>query len=372
MTGAGARTHSGLAWLAAAGKTQAMPTPFPAIDLDVMDRNIALMQAFFHGKSARLRPHVKTHKSTAIARMQVDAGANGVTCSTTDEVAAMVAAGITDVLLANVVTDTIRLQSLAASAARADVMVAVDSLEAAELLSGAVSAAGARIGVVIDFDIGMGRNGVVGMDEAERLTAAVVRLPGLRLRGVMAYEGHLVDVDDREMRARKVTDAWSPALALYQHLQAHYDLDVLTGGATSTYDIVAAFPNFSDIQAGTYVLMDTTYHHLTPEFEPAVAVIASVQTVRPGERVVVNAGAKRLSTDWGAPSLVGYASDFVYTAEEHTVFQLTGGDAPSVGDRVAIIPGHACTTMSMYRMAAGCRNGALEKVLEIDARDPLA
>lgn len=118
--------------------------------------------------------------------------------------------------------------------------------------------------------------------------------------------------------------------------------------------------------------MDSTYRSLAPEFAPALAVIATVQTVRPGERVVLNAGAKRISADWGSPELVGYASEFVYTAEEHTVFRLMGGNAPSVGDRVSIIPGHACTTMSMYRRAFACRGGELEKVFDIDARDPLA
>jgi D-serine deaminase-like pyridoxal phosphate-dependent protein len=169
-----------------------------------------------------------------------------------------------------------------------------------------------------------------------------------------------------------VHQAWAPPIAVYEKLAATYELDVLTGGATATYDTLAALPHVSDVQAGTYVLMDSTYRFLAPEFEPAMAVIATVQTVRPGERVVVNAGAKRISTDWGSPELAGYASAFVYSAEEHTVFRLTGGDTPSVGDRVAIIPGHACTTMSLYRRAFGCRSGELERVLEIDARDPLA
>jgi D-serine deaminase-like pyridoxal phosphate-dependent protein len=372
MTEAGSSASAGLSWLAAVATPDDIPTPYPAIDLSVMERNLAKMQAFFRGKSARLRPHVKTHKCTAIARMQVEAGANGVTCSTTDEVAAMVAGSIDDVLLANVVTDPIRLRSLASSAAKANVMVAIDSETSARLLSDAVSAAGANIGVLIDYDIGMGRNGVVGLGEAEKLAKTVARLPGLRLRGVMAYEGHLVDVADRKERDRKVGQAWAPPIAVYEKLAATYPLDVLTGGATATYDTLATLPHVTDVQAGTYVLMDTTYRSLAPEFEPALAVIATVQTVRPGERVVVNAGAKRISADWGSPELVGYASDFVYTAEEHTVFRLTGGDAPPVGDRVAIIPGHACTTMSMYRRAFACRSGELERVLEIDARDPLA
>jgi len=372
MTEASSSAAAELTWLAAVAALDDIPTPYPAIDLQVMERNLAKMQAFFRGKPARLRPHVKTHKCTAIARMQVEAGANGVTCSTTDEVAAMVAAGIDDVLLANVVTDPIRLRSLASSAAKANVMVAIDSETSARLLSDAVSAADASIGVLIDYDIGMGRNGVVGTDEAEMLAKIVARLPGLSLRGVMAYEGHLVDVADRKERDRKVGQAWAAPIAVYEKLAASFQLDVLTGGATATYDTLAALPHVSDIQAGTYVLMDTTYRSLAPEFEPALAVIATVQTVRPGERAVLNAGAKRISTDWGSPELVGYASEFVYTAEEHTVFRLTGADAPSAGDRVAIIPGHACTTMSMYRRAFACRSGELERVFELDARDPLA
>ena len=359
--------------LAHAPGGETYPTPFLAIDLDAMERNIAQMQGFFEGRTAGIRPHVKSHKSSAIARLQMEAGAVGVTCSTTDEVAAMVAAGVPDVLLANVVADSLRLASLAASARAGRVTVAVDSSASVAALARAAEAAGATIGVVIDFDIGMRRNGVPDVEDGLAVAEELTRANGLELRGVMAYEGHLVSIAERAERARAATDAFAGPIALLGELRRRgFDAPILTGGATATYDSSGVLPEMTDVQAGTYVLMDATYRKRVPEFETAIALIATVATVRRDGRIVLDAGAKRLATDLGKPELLGFEAEHSSTAEEHTMFQSLGGPLPSVGDRVAVLPAHVCTTMSMYGRALGFRAGALERLLEIDGRDPLA
>ena len=347
-------------------------TPYLGIDIAAMERNLRRMHGFFRGRQSRLRPHVKTHKCSAIARMQIASGATGLTCSTTDEVAAMSAAGIRDLLLANVVTDNVRLQNFAAVAREADVTAAVDSVESAALLAAAARHAGASIGVVIDCDIGMGRNGVADSDEGLRLAQQAEDL-GLPVRGVMAYEGHLVGITDRDERARAAVTAFALAREVFDRLRsAGFDISVFTGGATATYDSSGVGSHMTDVQAGTYVLMDNSYAQLTPEFEPAAAIVATVLTVRPAGRLVVNVGSKRISTDAGVPRLLGYPADFRYVAEEHTVFSLTGQAHPAVGELVALLPGHICTTMSMYSRVPACLDGAVQNVFEVDGRDPFA
>lgn len=349
------------------------PTPLLAIDLDTLEGNVARMAATFADRPGGVRPHVKTHKSTAIAQLQVAAHGCGLTCSTTDEVTAMVAAGIDDVLLANVVSDPARLRALASAARSATVTAAADSLAVVALLAREARAADVELGVVIERDIGMGRNGVTSTADGLRVAEAVAAEPHLALRGVMAYEGHLVDIEDRGERRRRSLHDMEAALELFAAVRADgHDAPIFTGSSTATYDATGLLPEMTDVQAGTYVLMDEVYHRLTPEFEPALAVVATVLTSRPDGTLVLDAGAKRLGVDWGVPLLVGFEAEHRYTAEEHTVFGLRDGRRPRVGERLAMLPGHACTTMSLHAVAHACRDGAVERPFAIDARDCVA
>lgn len=349
------------------------PTPLLAIDLDTFEGNIARMAAAFAGRAGGVRPHVKTHKSTAIARIQAEAHGRGLTCSTTDELNALVAAGIDDVLLANVVSDPLRLRALGAAARTATITAAADSLDVVRLLNGAARDADAEIGVVVERDIGMGRNGVTSTEEGLIVAEAVADSPHLRLRGVMAYEGHLVELEDRDERRRRALGDMEAALELYAAVRADgHDAPIFTGSSTATYDATGMLPEMTDAQTGTYVLMDEVYHRLTPEFEPALAVVATVLTSRPDGTLVLDAGAKRLGIDWGEPLLVGFDAEYRYTAEEHTVLGLRGGRRPRVGERLALLPGHACTTMSLHAVAHACRGGSVEQLFAIDARDHAA
>ena len=350
-----------------------LPTPFLVIDRRRMLANIARMQSAVRSIGTELRPHVKAHKSAAIARAQLEAGACGVTCSTTDEVAAMITGGIPDVLLANVTIDPSRLRSLATSASRATVTAAVDSPEAVSRLEAVAGDLEVNVNVVIDCDIGMKRNGVRDMDEAVQLAETIRGAPHLTLNGVMGYEGHVVDIRDREERARKAVDAVMTAVEIARELRRlGYNASVLTGGSSATYDSSGAIEEMSELQAGSYALMDADYRQLVPEFEPALIVVATVLTSAKDGSVVVDVGSKRHAVDCGTPELLGYAANHEYTAEEHTVYTVTNGSAPRVGERVAVLPGHGCSTMNMYRYAVVAEAGRAVDAYTIDARDPLA
>jgi len=368
----GAGPYPALAALAAV-ELPGQATPFAVVDLDAMERNIARMAGYFGERPAGLRPHFKHHKCSEIARLQIAAGAVGITCQTSDEAAAAVRAGIEDVLIASVVADRTRLAALARCAADARVTVAVDSAAAAGLAAEAAAREGVVLGVVVEYDIGMHRSGVASIPEAVALAEHVAALAGLELRGVMAYEGHLVKVADRDERAAAVRAAFAPMPELLEALREHgLEAGMVTGGATSTYDCAGSLAFMTDVEAGSYVLMDAAYAQLVPEFEPALAVIATVATSRPGRPLVVDAGSKRIGSEAGRPVLAGFPATHQATSEEHNRFVVEGARMPAVGDRVAIVPGHTCSTVALYRTLVGCRDGRRERVLEVDGRDPLA
>jgi D-threonine aldolase len=345
------------------------PTPFLVADLDAVDRNVDRMARFFAGADAGLRPHFKHHKCTELARAQVAAGAIGITCATPREAAVLVRAGIEDVLVANVVCDPARLASLAESARAGRVTIAVDSTTAVELAAAAAGRAGSTLGVVIEVDIGMRRSGVGSAAEALALARELQAREGLEYRGVMAYEGNLVGMEDPRARAAAVRASFEPIEALVASLaQEGLAPEIVTGGAASTYRTVCELPFMTEVQAGSYVFMDATYVDLAPEFEPALAVVTTVATARPGRPVVVDAGAKRMATDWGRPALAGFAAEHYATSEEHCRFTIDGS-LPGVGERVAVVPAHGCVTISMHDHVVGCRNGEPVSVLDIDGRD---
>ena len=361
-----------LAWLAEAAGSGEFATPFLAADLSLVERNIDEMARGFATGSRRLRPHMKAHKCSAVALMQMARGACGVTCATTDEAMAMIEAGIGDVLVANVVADPVRLRDLLGRVAESPstrATLVVDSHEALAFAADAATRAGAALGALVEIDIGMGRNGVRDVEEGLALADAIAASDVVEFRGVQAYEGHLVKLSDSDERRRRCIAAFVPALRLAEELAARGLCATITGGSTATWDAV---PEVAEVQAGTYVFMDATYGTRAPRFLPALAMIATVVTARTDGTVVCNAGSKSLATDLGTPQWVLGAAEHLYTSEEHLVLRLQDGPLPRVGDRVPILPGHACTTIAMNSRIVGCRDGQVEQILLIDGKEPVA
>jgi D-serine deaminase-like pyridoxal phosphate-dependent protein len=301
-----------------------LPTPALLVDGDALEDNIAVMAAVLPG--GRLRPHAKAHKCTGIARLQAAAGHRAFACATIRECEGMAAAGLgEDLLLANEVLDAARLGDLVRAGSR--VTVAVDSAETI-----AAAAAGGVPEVLIDVNVGMPRCGCAP-EEAGRL-AGQARAAGLTVRGVMGYEGHVVGVEDETARAQQCQTAMELLLV------AHADVggDVMSGGGTGTY---ACNTWASEIQAGSYALMDTAYGRLGLPFQQAVFVLATVISAS-RKYAVADAGLKTLGMDHGNPSIEG--STVWFCSDEHTTF------APPrrVGDKVRIIPAHVDPTMAYH------------------------
>lgn len=312
--------------------TADLQSPALLLDDDALQHNLATMATRLPGP--KLRPHVKAHKCTELAKQQAAHGHTNFTCATIREVEGMAAAGLgADLLLANEVADARRLGVVAEGGAR--VTLAVDS----EATISAAAKGGVRE-VVIDVNVGLPRCGCAPED-AGRL-ADLARTKGLSVRGVMGYEGHLMMVLDQVEQTARVESS------MKKLLQAHGDVggDLVSAGGTGTHR-VNEWAN--EIQAGSYALMDSQYGQHQFGFRQALFIEASVISVNePGGWFVADCGLKALGMDHGNPEMAGPGSVRFCSDEHVTVSIDPDGGAPSVGDRVRIVPAHCDPTVAYH------------------------
>jgi D-serine deaminase-like pyridoxal phosphate-dependent protein len=326
-----------------------LPTPALVIDADVLDANVATMAAALPG--SRLRPHVKAFKSTALARRLAEAGHRGFCAATPREILGLARAGLgDDLLLANEVVDPARLRAMADCGAR--VTVAVDSDATIE-----AAASNGIDEVLIDVAVGMPRCGCRPAD-AGRL-ADRARSRGLSVRGVMGYEGHLM-MEPAATKVAKVAD--SMELLLRAH--AAVGGDVVSGGGTGTY---AVNTWCTEIQAGSYTLMDTAYAAQGLPFGQALSLWLTVISVHPDGWCVGDGGLKALGMDHGDPSMDGHAVWFC--SDEHLTFSPDAGTPmPGVGERVRVWPAHVDPTVAYHERFHVVRGGQVVDEWPIDLR----
>lgn len=305
-----------------------LQTPALLVEQSLLQGNLDTMSEALPGP--RLRPHIKAHKCTALARAQAANGHANFTCATIREMEGMARAGLgTDLLLANEVLDTRRLGVLVDEGAR--ITVAVDSAETV-----AAAADGGVKEVLVDVNIGLPRCGCPP-GEAGRI-ADIARSRGLTVRGVMGYEGHLMMVQPEAERARMTEEA----LALLTAAAAEVGGEVISAGGTGTYAINSWA---TEIQAGSYALMDTAYATLGFPFAHALSVLATVVSVSAGW-AVADVGLKSLGMDHGNPTITDAAVWFC--SDEHTTFAPADGHAVRVGDRVRVLPAHIDPTVALH------------------------
>lgn len=304
-------------------KLAELATPALVVDAATLDANLRAMSAALPGP--RLRPHVKAHKCTALAKRQAALGHATFTCATIREVEGMAAAGLgADLLLANEVLDTRRLGRLDAR-----VTVAVDS----EATIAAAATGGVRE-VLVDVNVGLPRCGCAPEDAGRLADAA--RRRGLTVRGVMGYEGHLMLAPDRADRAKRTAEA----MALLARAHADVGGDVVSAGGTGTYDLNDVA---TEIQAGSYALLDTAYAKLEGPFVPALWIAATVISAN-ARFAVADCGLKALGMDHGNPDVDG--AKVWFCSDEHVTF---APETPlRVGDRVRVWPAHVDPTVAYH------------------------
>jgi D-serine deaminase-like pyridoxal phosphate-dependent protein len=308
-----------------------LSTPALLIDADALEHNLATMAAALPG--SRLRPHVKAHKCTSLAAAQRTHGHRSFTCATPREIIGMANAGLgDDLLLANETLDPARLGAMAALQDHAVVTVAVDSSETID----AAASAGLKY-VLIDVNVGLPRCGCKPSDAGHLADDA--RRRGLVVRGVMGYEGHLMAMSDRSEQRVKVRQAMEKLTVASLLVGA----DIISAGGTDTYDL---HDQVTEVQAGTYALMDTYYGGRGHPFRQACFVLATVIASNEGY-AVADAGLKTQGMDHGNPSIEGATVHFL--SDEHITF--TRQIRPTIGDRVKVIPAHIDPTMAMHEVA---------------------
>jgi D-serine deaminase-like pyridoxal phosphate-dependent protein len=353
-----------------------LSTPAVLVDVDALEHNLATMAARLPG--AQLRPHVKAHKSTALAQMQHRHGHNNFTCATVREMIGMAQAGLgDDLLLANEVLDVERLRSLAALQDRAMVTIAVDSDATVDV----AARAGIRH-VLIDVNIGLPRCGCAPGD-AGRL-ADLARSRGLNVRGVMGYEGHLMVSDDRAAQRHETLAAMQVLRAAANDVGGDMGDVVVSAGGTGNHDVHAEHlrdTGVTEVQAGSYALMDTYYSTLGLPFRQALSILGTVVSTQE-KWAVADVGLKSLGMDHGNPSIAGCKVWFC--SDEHVTFATEKKDAlagggpsaagqvraaqPTVGSRVRVIPAHVDPTMAMHEHCWLVRGDEVLEHLPIDLR----
>ena len=341
-------------------------TPALLVDLDAMERNLAKMAHFFSGPT-KLRPHYKNHKCPALAHRQLTAGAIGMTCATLSEAEALVANGITNILISSELAGDRKIARFIDLARQADVKAVVDNPKAIASLGAACRANECRAGVLVNVNVGQNRTGAP-LGELVRSLARKVLEEGLAFRGLMGYEGHVahqVEGTDKEAAYNLAMSALMNCRCLLEQNGIH--VEIVSTGGTGTHHLTPRFPAITEFQAGSYVLMDTEYVSTCKDFERALSVLCTVISRTGDERIVVDAGLKSISGEHGVPVVKtpGALRLRKLNAEHGIIDILDSSVTLDVGDTVEIWVHYSDATVNLHDRMYGVRNGAVEEVLRL-------
>ena len=355
-----------------------LDTPALLIDLDKMEANIQTMADYFTTVNAMLRPHVKTHKTPIISHKQIAAGAIGVTCAKLGEAEAVIHAGVRDVLIANQVVGSHKIARLINLARHSEIMVAVDNPQNVRDISAAAAAKGVTVRMLVEVNVGMNRCGVESGKPALELAKQIRQSPNLKFEGLMGYEGHTVAKPDLKEREANVREAMQHLIDAKHYLEKHgVEVSIMSGGGTGTFNITGSIPEMTEVQAGSYVFMDSTYRNVEgvgEQFDCSLSVLATGVSRPAPDRVIVDTGLKVLAKEFGIPQPIGITGvEMTGLSEEHGTLKFVGQvsdtDVPlTPGDKIEILPTHCCTTVNLHDRYYGIRNGIVESVWDIAAR----
>ncbi|HXM58129.1 MAG TPA: DSD1 family PLP-dependent enzyme [Candidatus Dormibacteraeota bacterium] len=346
-----------------------LATPALLLNVDALERNLHRMADDCRAAGVALRPHTKTHKSPWIARRQVELGAAGVCAAKVGEAEVLVQAGIGDVLITTDLVPT-NMDRALDLAGMAHITVVVDSVAMARELGRRSNARGLELNVLVDLNVGQNRTGVDPGPPALEVATAVAEARGLRLAGLQAYEGHCQLVFDPWEQRRRAFESYERLLATRQRLEeAGLRLPWVTTAGTGTYRLAIEHGVATEVQPGSYVVMDTQYARVEPpRFEQALFVLASVVSTNRADCAVVDAGWKSLSSDGGPPTVRGRAEPtYEFAGDEHG--RVSGLGAVGEGDRVWLVPSHCDTTINLHDRYVLVRDdGRVQGTLPVAAR----
>jgi D-serine deaminase-like pyridoxal phosphate-dependent protein len=347
------------------------------------------MAEYFKGRQTHLRPHVKVHKCPAIAHRQLEAGAIGITCAKISEAEVMAQSGIGDILIANEVVGLRKIRRALELSELCNLTVVVDNAENAHELSREAESRGSKLRVLVDINLGrivgpddpvercgnrgiLDRCGVLPGTPALELAQEILRLPGLRFAGLMGYEGGMRGYIDYKSRKEACCKALALVIETKELLEAHgIESETISSGGTSTYSITGTYPGITEVQPGSYVLMDAPLATMEGiDFEYALSVLTTVISRPYPEKAILDVGRKGITAEGGMPIVRGIdGARLVMLNLEHGHLILEGaGRSLRVGDKIELLPTDADTAVNLYDNYMLVKGGVLEAQWPITAR----
>ena len=347
-----------------------LDTPCLILDMDALDHNMDVMAGYYAGRESKLRPHSKNHKTPALAHRQIRRGGTvgGVCSAKVSEAEVMVHGGIPSVFITSEVVAPLKIDRLCSLASQAEMLVACDDADNARNLSQSAVAGSVNLGVVIELETGLRRCGVQDIAQGLALAQTIQSLPGLTFRGIMSHQV-IPALPEREDR---VTEGYRMIQNVIDLKDAIVDagipVEIVSTGETWSYDVAGEIPGVTEIQGGSYLVMETGYSYMS-DFEYCGKVLTTViSTPRPGV-AVGDAGQKTISTLRALPEVEGRPGVSVESMDpDHVIFHLEEGARLSTGDQVTLIPSQQDATVSRWDRFIGIRNGKVEAVWDILAR----
>jgi len=357
-----------------------MPTPALILNLDVFNKNLDLMQAHCAASGLALRPHAKTHKCSRIAKAQLEHGAVGICTAKLGEAEALADAGLQDILVTSPqVTDNAFDRAIALAQRIDHLCLVVDHPDIVNRLNDKCAAAGQTLSVMVDLNVGTGRTGANVGKPSTQLALQVDQASHLRLRGFQAYAGHVMHIesfDERRAAAEQSANMIKQALA--DASAAGLDITIISGGGTGTYDIEPMLGVITELQAGSYCVMDREYLALygpegsAPDFAPALFVDVTVISANQNGYVTTDGGFKSFATDGPRPVIFDGAPEgakYFFMGDEHGGIKLPDGtNGLPVGSRVAVTVPHCDPTVNLYDQIHVVQDGQLIDIWPIEAR----
>ena len=334
-----------------------------------MESNLHAMAGFFLDRKCKLRPHFKNHKVPLLAWKQMRAGAIGMTCATVREAEILVEHGIGAILIANEIAGQEKPERVAELSRYATVMIAVDNASAVRDLATAQRNRNAQIEVLVDVNIGLNRCGVEPGQPALEL-ARYAADQGLAVRGIMGYDGHLQGVQPSPERDAIVLEGSKAIVESAALLRgAGIDSAIVSTGGTGTYAASGDYPGITEIQAGSYLLMDTIYVGRGAPFQRSLTVLATVLSTRGADHAVLDCGVKAISGERGLPTLKDLpGANLTALHAEHALVQLDPKVSPTLtpGQKIQVWVYYSDATVNLHSLLYGVRHGQLEEVFKIE------
>lgn len=348
-------------------RAEELETPALLIDLDAMESNLAQVSEVYRHGPVKARPHFKNHCILALAERQVAGGAIGITVARVRHAEALVERGISNILVANEIVDDSSLHRLIELSQRAEIILSVDDAENIAQIAHLAGDVRHNVNVVIDLEVGLRR---CGAPQQGALTLArQARDAGLRVRGLMGYEGHLQKMPDTDETRRLRGDV--AALLNRTRLLLEQDgipVDIVTLGGTGTYKVYTEFPGITEVQVGSYLLMDTFYKPFAPDFQLGLTVLSRVVSSRSSNHLVLDAGLKALSSERGMPTVKGFPRLRVAALHaEHAIVTLADpGVRFRTNDLLELWVHYSDATVHLHRSMYGIRRGEVEEIFPIE------